>query len=44
MCIRDSTKDLYLHIYKKEHGFFVKDEIGRRFQEATILALSLIHI
>lgn len=32
------TKDLYLHIYKKEHGFFVKDEIGRRFQEATILA------
>ncbi len=32
------TKDLYLHIYKKEHGFFVREEMGRRFQEATILA------
>jgi predicted Rossmann-fold nucleotide-binding protein len=32
------TKDLYLHLYKKEHGFFVRDEMGRRFQEATVLA------
>jgi predicted Rossmann-fold nucleotide-binding protein len=32
------TKDLYLHLYKKEHGFFVREELGRRFQEATILA------
>jgi predicted Rossmann-fold nucleotide-binding protein len=32
------TKDLYLHVYKKEHGFFVREEMGRRFQEATILA------
>jgi hypothetical protein len=32
------TKDLYLHTYKKDHGFFVRDEMGRRFQEATILA------
>ena len=32
------TKDLYLHVYKKEHGFFVRDETGRKFQEATILA------
>ena len=32
------TKDIYLHVYKKEHGFFVRDEVGRRFQEATILA------
>ncbi len=32
------TKDLYLHIYKKEHGFFVREEMGRKFQEATILA------
>jgi len=32
------TKDLYLHTYKKEHGFFVRDEMGRKFQEATILA------
>jgi predicted Rossmann-fold nucleotide-binding protein len=32
------TKDLYLHLYKKEHGFFVREEFGRKFQEATILA------
>jgi predicted Rossmann-fold nucleotide-binding protein len=32
------TKDLYFHTYKKDHGFFVREEIARRFQEATILA------
>ena len=32
------TKDVYLHTYKKDHGFFVREEIARRFQEATILA------
>ncbi len=32
------TKQLYLHTYKKEHGFFLKEEMGRKFQEATILA------
>jgi predicted Rossmann-fold nucleotide-binding protein len=32
------TKEIYLHAYKKEHGFFVREEIGRKFQEATILA------
>jgi predicted Rossmann-fold nucleotide-binding protein len=32
------TNDLYLHSYKKEHGFFVREEIARRFQESTILA------
>lgn len=32
------TKDVYLHTYKKEHGFFVREEVARRFQEATILA------
>ena len=32
------TKDIYLHVYKKEHGFFLRDEMGRKFQEATILA------
>jgi len=32
------TKDLYLHTYKKEHGFFIREEMGRKFQEATILA------
>jgi len=32
------TKDLYLHTYKKEHGFFVREEMARRFLECTILA------
>jgi predicted Rossmann-fold nucleotide-binding protein len=32
------TSELYFHTYKKEHGFFVREEIARRFQECTILA------
>ena len=32
------TKDLYLHTYKREHGFFVREEIARKFQESTLLA------
>jgi predicted Rossmann-fold nucleotide-binding protein len=32
------TKDLYTHVYKKDHGFFVREEMSRRFQEATVLA------
>ncbi len=32
------TKDLYLHTYKRGHGFFVREETARKFQEATILA------
>ncbi|MSU69718.1 MAG: DNA-binding protein [Opitutaceae bacterium] len=32
------TNELYTHVYKKEHGFFVREEITRKFQEATILA------
>jgi len=32
------TKDIYLHTYKKNHGFFVREESARRFQESTILA------
>ncbi|MES2696608.1 MAG: LOG family protein [Verrucomicrobiota bacterium] len=32
------TKDIYLHTYKKNHGFFVRDEMARKFQESTILA------
>ncbi len=32
------TKDLYLHTYKKDHGFFVREEMTRKFQECTILA------
>ena len=32
------TKDLYVHTYKKEHGFFVREEMARKFQETTIIA------
>ena len=32
------TKDIYLHTYKRDHGFFVREEIARKFQESTILA------
>ncbi|MEZ5412688.1 MAG: LOG family protein [Opitutaceae bacterium] len=32
------TKDLYLHTYKRDHGFFVREETARKFQESTILA------
>ena len=32
------TKDLYLHTYKRSHGFFVREEMARKFQESTILA------
>jgi len=31
--------DLYLHTYKKNHGFFIREEHGRKFQETTILAM-----
>ena len=34
----ETTKDLYLHTYKRDHGFFVREEIARKFQESTILA------
>ena len=34
----DITKDLYIHTYKKDHGFFVREETARKFQESTILA------
>jgi predicted Rossmann-fold nucleotide-binding protein len=32
------TRDLYVHVYKKDHGFFIREEIARKFQETTILA------
>jgi predicted Rossmann-fold nucleotide-binding protein len=32
------TNDLYLHVYKKDQGFFIREEIASKFQEATILA------
>ena len=25
------TKDLYVHVYKKDHGFFIREEIARQF-------------
>jgi predicted Rossmann-fold nucleotide-binding protein len=34
----EAMSDLYLHIYKKEQGFFIREELLKRFQEATILA------
>ncbi len=34
----ESMGDLYLHTYKKEHGFFIREEMVKKFQEATILA------
>jgi predicted Rossmann-fold nucleotide-binding protein len=33
-----SLGDLFVHVYKKEHGFFVREEEKRRFQTSTILA------
>lgn len=30
--------DLYRHTYKKDHGFFLRQEMGRRFQESTVLS------
>jgi len=32
------TNELYLHTYKRDHGFFVREETARKFQESTILA------
>jgi len=34
----EQMKDLYLHTYKKDHGFFIREEMVKRFNEATILA------
>jgi predicted Rossmann-fold nucleotide-binding protein len=34
----EAMKDLFLHTYKKDHGFFVRDERVKKFQESTILA------
>ncbi|MDP2136758.1 MAG: LOG family protein, partial [Candidatus Didemnitutus sp.] len=34
----EMTNDLYLHTYKKGHGFFVREEMSRKFQESPILA------
>ncbi len=34
----EGMKDLYLHSYKKDHGFFIREEMVKKFHEATILA------
>ncbi len=34
----EMTKDLYLHTYRKGHGFFVREENAKKFQETPILA------
>lgn len=34
----EMTKDLYQHTYKRDHGYFVREENARRFQESTIFA------
>jgi predicted Rossmann-fold nucleotide-binding protein len=34
----EQLNDLFLHTYKKTHGFFIREEMVRKFQEATILA------
>ncbi len=33
-----SLDDLYIHVYKKNLGFFIKEELAERFQASTILA------
>ncbi len=34
----EDTKDVYRHVYKKGCGFFVREELIRKFMESTILA------
>jgi predicted Rossmann-fold nucleotide-binding protein len=34
----EGMKDLYLHTYKRDAGFFIREEMGKLFQESTILA------
>ncbi len=36
--LNEAMNELYLHTYKKSHGFFVRDEQVRQFRESTILA------
>lgn len=35
----EGMKELYLHTYKKGHGFFIREELGKLFQELTVLAI-----
>ena len=34
----EAMGDVFLHTYKKDQGFFIREELVRRFQESTILA------
>ena len=34
----ETTKDVYMHTYKKDHGFFVREEVAQKFRESTVLA------
>ncbi|HEX9784746.1 MAG TPA: LOG family protein [Opitutaceae bacterium] len=36
--MNESLNDLYMHSYKKGHGFFIREEEVERFQACTILA------
>jgi Predicted Rossmann fold nucleotide-binding protein len=36
--LNEAMNELYLHTYKKDRGFFVRDEQVRKFRESTILA------
>ncbi|MFA5264170.1 MAG: LOG family protein [Opitutaceae bacterium] len=36
--LNDAMNDLYVHSYKKGHGFFIREELVKRFNESTIFA------
>ncbi|MGH8020071.1 MAG: LOG family protein, partial [Opitutaceae bacterium] len=36
--MNETLNDLYVHAYKKDHGFFIREEEVERFQSCTILA------
>jgi predicted Rossmann-fold nucleotide-binding protein len=36
--LNEAMNDLFLHTFKKSHGFFVRDEQVKKFQESTIVA------
>ena len=36
--MNENLGDLYVHVYRKEHGFFVREEDVKRFRASTILA------
>ncbi|HZP60077.1 MAG TPA: LOG family protein [Opitutaceae bacterium] len=36
--LNPALDDLFLYTFKKEHGFFIREEMGKQFAESTILA------